>query len=123
MSTDNDYNTSPRTDGEKPTNVSVVGVVIGLICTAFPVSMTICGFCSAGRGAAVRPMFLLPAIFFWAAAGMLVGVPISIAGIFLDRGRKKWLGVFGVVLNLAIFPACMAAMETVIWAMGQTLDT
>jgi len=61
--------------------------------------------------------------FELAALGLFVGVPISIAGFFLGGRSHRWLGILGVLLNLAIFPVSMVAFEIMVLAMGLTINT
>ena len=77
----------------------------------------------ATPGSGIRPMDQSVLIFLAGVIGLFVGVPASVAGMFLGRGRQRWLGVLGVMLNLIIFPIGVLAMELVAWAMGLTLES
>ena len=52
------------------------------------------------------------------AIGLIVGVPVSIAGIFVGRGRQRWLGVLGVLLNVIIIPVGVMALLLVVSGNG-----
>jgi hypothetical protein len=62
-------------------------------------------------------------IFELAGVGLFVGVPVSIAGMVLDRGWQRWFGVLGALLNLAIFPVGVMAMDLAVRAFGLTIST
>jgi hypothetical protein len=68
-------------------------------------------------------MILALWLFHLAATGLVVGVPISIAGVFLDKHWKWQLGILGVLLNLAVFPVGIMAFQFVVWAWGLIIDT
>jgi hypothetical protein len=108
--------TDESTVVHSPKRVSnaLVGVKIGLLLNALAVGLELTLFyCTPGS--AIRPMGLTCWSFMLAATGLLVGVPLSIKGLFSGRGWQRWLGIPGVLLNLAIFPLA-AITERVVGA-------
>ncbi len=60
--------------------------------------------------------------FILAATGLLVGVPLSIKGLFSERGWQRWLGIPGLLLNLAIFPLAGITERLVGMAVNLTFE-
>ena len=106
----------------KRARIAVFSVALGLALNA----------CSAGMmltllfyvpGSRVRPMGLAVWMFEFAGIGLFGGVPISIAGMAFGQGWQRWLGILGLLLNLAVFPVSAMAMSLVAWACGLTIST
>ena len=57
----------------------------------------------ATPGSGIRPMDQPVFNSLAGVIGLFVGVPASVAGMFLGRGRQRWLGVLGVMLNWSLF--------------------
>jgi hypothetical protein len=112
---------SPGVHSPKRVSNALVGVKIGLLLNTCAVGLELTLFFST-PGSAIRPMGLACWSLVLAATSLLVGIPISIKGLFSERGWQRWLGISGVLLNLAIFPAGGITMRLVAAVMNLTFE-
>lgn len=117
---------TPAHDAQRVGNAPF-GVRLGLVLNAFVAAMLVLTMLPmlfiATPGVGIRPMGQAVLIFLAGIIGLFVGVPASVVGIFLGRGRQGWLGVLGVLLNLIILPIGVLTMVLLAWAMGLTLES
>jgi hypothetical protein len=99
----------------------VLGAGLGLVLNALASGIWL-DLLLVAPGTHVRPMAEACYALMFAAVGLLFGLPISVAGAFLGRGRKRWLSILGVLLNLAIFPVSAISLRIIAWVAGVALE-
>lgn len=112
----------PAPSPAKRSGIGLRCVLLGLVLNALAAGLMSMLLCCA-PGSAIRPMGHACYLFLFVAIGLFAGFPMSILAVFREKGSQKWLGVLGMLLNLAVFPAGCWTLRFLAYVMNLTLET